>query len=165
MNKYDACKILNLSGDYTPELVKVAYRKACSIYHPDRNPAGLEMMKLVNQAYEALKDTSGESTVTIDGADYGQDLCNALNAIIGLAGLVIELCGAWVWVTGDTRTHKAELKQAGFKWASKKLMWYFRPPDAKVFSNGKKTIGEIRGKYGSKIVSGFTQRDAIAQTA
>jgi hypothetical protein len=33
-------------------------------YYPDRNPAGLEMMKLVDAACEALKDfNSGESVL------------------------------------------------------------------------------------------------------
>lgn len=149
MNAYDACRILNLSSDYTPETVKKAYRLACSKYHPDRNPAGQEMMKLVNSAYEFLKDKSGQSTVNQE-TDYSQELMNALNAVIGLPGLVVELCGAWAWVSGDTKQHKDILKEHGFKWARKKVMWYFRPEDAKVYSNGKKTIDEIREKYGSK---------------
>jgi curved DNA-binding protein CbpA len=160
MNKYDACRILNIQGEYTPEFVKAAYRKACSLYHPDRSPAGLEMMKLVNQAYEALKDEQGKANETIDTQDYGQELCNALNAIMEL-GLTIELCGAWAWVSGNTKGHKDTLKTNGFKWASKKLMWYFRPADAKTFSRGKKSIDEIRTKYGSKIVSGFRQQDRL----
>lgn len=161
MNKYDACRILNILGDYTPESVKTAYRKACAQYHPDRNPAGLEMMKLVNQAYEALKNETGESTVTIDSQDYGQELCNALNAIMGL-GLTIELCGAWAWVSGNTKDHKEILKANKYRWASKKMMCYFRPADAKTFSRGKKSIDEIRSKYGSKIVSGVRQQTALA---
>lgn len=161
MNKFDACRVLNITGEYDPDSVKLAYRKACKEYHPDRNPAGLEMMKLVNQAYEALKDESGESVVTIDAKDYGAEICHALNAIMGL-GLTIELCGAWAWISGDTKPHKDTLKQAGFKWASKKKLWYFRPADAKVFSNGKKSISEIREKYGSKIVSGVRQQTALA---
>ena len=160
MNKYDACRILNILGDYTPESVKAAYRKACALYHPDRNPAGLEMMKLVNQAYDAIRGESGTSTIDINAADYGQELCAALNAIMQ-CGLIIELCGAWAWVSGNTKDHKETLKTNGFKWASKKLMWYFRPADAKTFSRGKKTIDEIRSKYGSKIVSGFKQQHAL----
>lgn len=164
MNQYDACRILNITGEYTPEIVKAAYRRACSMYHPDRNPAGLEMMKLVNQAYEALKEAHGEANDTTVTQDYGQELCNALNAIMGL-GLTIELCGAWAWISGNTKDHKEVLKTNGFKWASKKLMWYFRPADSKTFSRGKKTIDEIRTKYGSKIVTGFSQRNSIAQSA
>ena len=125
MNQYDAAKILGLSGEITPELVKTAYRQASMKYHPDRNPAGTEMMKLVNEAYEVLKEFSGD--VKEQQADYGDLLNEALNAIINLPGLFIEICGAWLWVSGDTRTHKTTLKEAGFKWAPKNKLWYYRP--------------------------------------
>lgn len=51
MNQHDALKVLGLSGQVSPESIKLAYKKACSKYHPDRNPAGLEIMKMVNVAY------------------------------------------------------------------------------------------------------------------
>ena len=63
----DALSILSITGDYTPETVKQAYRRACSQYHPDRNPAGLEMMKLVNVAYDTLKEETGTTTVQATG--------------------------------------------------------------------------------------------------
>lgn len=162
MNKYDACKILELEGDINPEIVKRAYRKACMKYHPDRNPAGLEMMKAVNQAYEVLKDLS--ETISFDSHDtnqtYGDDLNEALNAIIGLSGLEIEVCGTWVWVSGDTKPHKDALKAAGYKWASKKMMWYFRPEEYK--KRHKKgnvySMEEIRFRHGSSKVNPVERR-------
>lgn len=164
MNQYDACRILNITGEYNPTIVKQAYRKASMAYHPDRNSAGHEMMQLVNQAYETLKDASGESVVTVDAQNYGADVCNALNAIMGL-GLTVELCGAWAWVSGDTKPHKDTLKQAGFRWASKKKLWYYRPEDAKVFSRGKKSMEEIRSAYGSQYVGSVKQQGQITQYA
>ena len=50
--------------------------------------------------------------------------------IIRLAGLEIELCGAWLWVSGETRAHKDALKAAGLRWSAKKSMWYWRPAEA-----------------------------------
>lgn len=32
----------------------------------------------------------------------------------------IEICGSWIWVSGNTYGCKTELKQNGFHWASKK---------------------------------------------
>lgn len=159
----DAAKILSLSGDITAEAVKQAYRKACSKYHPDRNPAGAEMMKMVNQAYDVLKNYNFDEPLnaTVSAAAYGDELNDALNAIINL-GLEIELCGAWVWVTGDTKTHKAILKEAGYKWAGKKLAWYFRPSDYKSYSRGKYSLDDIRSKYGSKSVRGADHRQIKA---
>lgn len=151
MKMQDAFNILGIgNGQITPEDITQAYRRACMKYHPDRNPAGLEMMKLVNAAREALKDFIRGESVAGEGRDYGEKINAALNAIVGL-GLNIEICGAWVWVTGDTRPHKNVLKAGGFFWAPKKLAWYFRPEEHKCrTSRGKFTLDEIREKYGSE---------------
>jgi hypothetical protein len=150
MNINDALNILSITGEYTPTLIKNAYRKACAKYHPDRNVAGLEMMKLVNQAYDLLKNESG-TIVEKDITSYGENICSALNAIINL-GLDIEICGAWVWLHGDTRQYKDIIKNAGFKWAPKKKLWYFRPENYKSFSRGKYSMDEIRNMHGSEKV-------------
>ena len=147
----DAAKILGLSGAVTPAMVKDAYRLAAKTYHPDHNPAGMEMMKLVNAAYDVLRDYAGDLEGEADPATgtYPEALNDALNAIIGLDGLMIEVCGAWVWVTGQTRQHKETLKGAGFRFASKKKAWYFRPEDWRSSSRGRYSLDDIRGKYGS----------------
>jgi len=146
----DALGILELNASASADDIKTAYRVACSKYHPDRNPAGLEMMKLVNLAYEALRDyvaqpdiNDGESSLNL-----GDELNAALNAVIGL-GLTIEICGSWIWISGDTRPHKEILKEAGYKWAPIKKMWHFRPSDYKSFSRGKYSMDEIRERHGS----------------
>jgi hypothetical protein len=152
MNIQDALKLFNLSGDITPDLVKSQYKKLAMKYHPDRNPAGLEMMKAINIAFEALKDYSGTST--LDAGDNYPDILNdAINAVINLEGVTIEVCGTWVWLSGDTRTHKDIIKAAGYWWASKKMMWYFRPADYKSSNRGTWDIDDIRSKYGSEKVA------------
>jgi hypothetical protein len=105
-------------------------------------------MKLINSAYDVLKDYDGTDLFE-SNVNYGDALNAALGAVINLKGLIIEVCGAWVWVTGDTRPHSTVLKAAGFKWASKKVAWYFRPADYKSFSRGKYNLNEIRIVYGS----------------
>tara|TARA_B100001989_G_C24534327_1_gene463463 strand:+ start:1634 stop:2131 length:498 start_codon:yes stop_codon:yes gene_type:complete len=150
MNIKDAAKLLSLTGSVTQQDIKKAYRTAAHKYHPDRNPAGAEMMKLINAAFEVLKDFTGDIPESdAQQADYPEALNIALNAIHALTGLHIEICGAWVWVSGDTRTHKETLKAAGFKYASKKKCWYFRPEDWRSKSRGSLSMDEIRGKYGS----------------
>ena len=147
MNNYDAAKILGLTGALEPKETKKAYREACKKYHPDFNPAGEDMMKLVNQAYEVLKDFAGN--LEIENIGYGELLNDALNAVFGLSDVVVEVCGAWVWITGNTRDYKDVLKGAGYKWASKKKAWYFRPEDYRCRSKSDKSLEDIRGKYGS----------------
>ncbi len=143
-------KILNLSGNVNQATIKKAYKIACSKFHPDRNPAGLEIMKLVNQAYEILKN---EQDFTVENeSNYDEKLSEAINTAMTMEGVVIEICGLWVWLSGVTRPHKEAIKQAGYKWASKKKMWYFRPADYKSCSRGKLNMDEIREKHGSKVL-------------
>lgn len=149
LNIYDAAKVLGLTGNITPEITKKAYREACKKYHPDINPAGEEMMKVVNDAYDALKDHNGEIKQRKEQSDYGDLLNAALNVVLKHIDLKTEVCGAWIWVTGNTKEHKEELKAAGFRWAKKKKAWYFRPEGFKSRGRGKASLDEIRFKYGS----------------
>ena len=158
----EALKLLGLSeGQVSQEDIKVAYRKAAFKYHPDRNPAGLEMMQMINAAYDAVKDFEGNFTTTTATENFGEKINDALNAIMGL-NLSIEICGCWAWVTGNTREHKDILKDAGYKWSPKKTAWYFRAEeDKKSWYNKSHTLDEIRFKYGSQSVAG-TERKRIA---
>jgi len=149
MNIQDAANLLDISGEVTPEIAKQAYRRAAMKYHPDRNPAGLAMMQAINAAYKLLSDYTG----TVNQAnDYGDLLNDAINSIVTCAGIVIEVCGNWVWVSGDTKTHKEILKTAGFKYASVKKMWYFRPDEWRSSNRQVNTIDEIRETYGTQKV-------------
>lgn len=157
MNHREALKVLDLPQQCTFEDIKKAYRIACSKYHPDRNPAGLEMMKIINGAYQSLSDyvadgVSGDSDF-INEETLGDEMNAALNAIIDL-GLTIEVCGSWIWVSGDTRPHREVLKAAGYHWAPKKVMWHWRPADSKSYSRGKYSMDEVRAMHGSMTVKG-----------
>jgi curved DNA-binding protein CbpA len=166
MARRDALNILGIDLEIiTSEITKQAYRRAAQKYHHDRNPAGLEMMQLVNAAYETLKDFSGriESNEheTVN-THYGEEINEALNAIMGL-NLEIEICGSWVWVSGNTKPHKEKLKEADFKWSSKKIRWYFRPADYKPRPHQAWSMEKIKEVYGSKIVKNEQQK--LAQCA
>ncbi|MEM9422373.1 MAG: J domain-containing protein [Pseudomonadota bacterium] len=150
MKPADAANILGLTGKVDPQIVKIAYRKAAKTYHPDQNPAGAEMMKVINAAYDVLKGHIGEiEQEEPENAGYPEALNEALNSIVGLSGLEIEICGAWVWVGGNTKAHKDVLKESSFKWASKKKRWYLRPENWRSASRGKFSMEDIRDKYGS----------------
>jgi curved DNA-binding protein CbpA len=153
MNKYEACKILGINGDINPSIVKKAYRSACAKYHPDKNPGGLEMMKSVNLAYEALKNLSENIEIDEKAQGYGDDRINVINALSDTA-LNLELCGSWLWISGDTKEYKEILKSLSCRWAPKKGKWYFRPADYKSRGRGKLSMDDIREKHGSQSVRG-----------
>lgn len=70
----DAVSVLGLSGSVTKLDIKKAYKAAALKYHPDKNPAGAEMMKIINAAFDVLKGFEG--TIPADAQeestqDYG----------------------------------------------------------------------------------------------
>jgi hypothetical protein len=82
--------------------------------------------------------------------NYGEELENVLNIISGLSGVIYEVIGNWVWISGDTREHKETLKEMGCKWAAKKKQWFYRPEEHKSSYNRREhSIDEIREMYGT----------------
>ena len=74
-----------------------------------------------------------------------------IEQIKSIEGIKAEICGKWLWVSGNTRPHANTLKSVGLKFARKKSKWYWRPEGYKRTRRGKTMSMEyIRGKYGSK---------------
>jgi len=72
MNIKDALNLLNLSqGCITLADIKAVYRKSISLYHPDRNLAGLEITQLFNKAYEVAQNYEREYTKANTSKNYG----------------------------------------------------------------------------------------------
>lgn len=76
------------------------------------------------------------------------EIKQAVGSILPL-GLTVEVCGSWVWVSGETRQHKESLKEHGFRWAPKKKVWYFKPSTCKGFFKGNTPMDDIKRKYGA----------------
>jgi len=152
MKQSDAANILNITGELTKEIIKKAYKRAAAKYHPDKEGGNVETMKMVNEAYETLKDYEG--VVEANNFEYPDLVADAINKVIDLEGIIIEVCGNWVWLTGETKIHSKQLGRdgAGFKYARKKRAWFFRPDDYKSSSRGSMTLDDIRYNHGSKTV-------------
>ena len=59
MDRKDYYQVLEIEREATPQNIKEAYRKLAFQYHPDRNrgnPAAVEKMKKLNEAYAVLSD-------------------------------------------------------------------------------------------------------------
>lgn len=155
MNINEALNLLNLSTTASKEDIKRAYKKAAVKYHPDRNPAGSEVMKAINSAYEFLSSLNSDSFTHTDAENaynFAEELAEIIEKLKNLQGVIIEVCGNWLWLSGETKAHKESLKSLGCFWAAKKCKWYYRPAEHKSRNQGKSwDMEEIRSKYGSSI--------------
>ena len=62
-----------------------------------------------------------------DSPEEGEGAIRRAAEEFGLAIRETSLC---IWLAGDTKPHKDDLKKAGAKWSHKKGAWYFRKPQA-----------------------------------
>jgi len=139
----------------TLEEIKNAYRKLVREHHPDLG-GDEEVMKALNFAYEqAIRSGrfAEEMNRTKTNIDQESAFRDILERLIVLQGLVLEICGSWLWVTGNTYHYKDFLKEHGLKWASKKKAWFWRPDDAKVRTRGELSMDDIRWRHGSQIIT------------
>ena len=148
----------------TIEEAKEIYKKLCRQYHPDLNESDTtEAMKSINnefeQVFKTLKDKhKSESTnTTADNKENGAETAetpaefmNIINTLISCEGLVIELCGTWLWATGSTFIHKNKLKSLGFRYASKKKAWYWHSQNDGSRNRKQMTLDEIKALHGCK---------------
>ena len=83
-----------------------------------------------------------------------QELLEKIVALKQLPGLEINLCGSWIWIGGDTKPQKDQLKALGCWWAAKKQLWYWHlPVETKHYRRSKtKTMAEIEEKYGKQAI-------------
>jgi hypothetical protein len=169
-------KINYFSDCKTIEQIKKRYRELAQKFHPDHNPNTdtNKIMAEINLQYEQQKgrkftstnhETNKEYTQEFDPFDGYREL---IDALLKIPSITIELCGSWLWITGDTKPVKDYLKELGFKFSGKKCAWYWKPGDKKYRKKSKKELNldEIRNLYGSEKVNRTEQereqRQAIA---
>ena len=155
------------------EELKKEFRRLAMIHHPDRG-GDVETMKIINLEYEqkheelkhAWNSTHGEDQQCTEAPEEFREI---LEKLLKLDGLEIELCGCWLWIGGNTREHKEELKAAGCRWSNNKKMWYWHHvEEGSKWHRGKRTMSEIRTKYGSQVftadgeTTGYTRIGATA---
>ena len=129
-------------------------------YHPDRHPGAsdneisrlTEIMQNINSEYDELSRVlpkeSGKGFESPEDQENEFHISKVyrdiVNSVLKYDLVKVEL------ISGNTYPIRKELKAAGFMFAPKKKMWYWRPEDKKVKYRGKtQDIEKIRAKYGT----------------
>lgn len=127
------------------EELKKRYRKLAMKFHPDMGGSHEKMAEINNQYEDLFKKLQNKDQNIDDG------FRETIDSIINF-NVKIEICGTWIWVSGDTKSYRKELKAAGFFYSGKKKMWYWHPKEDKKRRKGSMSMEEIREKYGSQKV-------------
>lgn len=160
-----ALEVLGItSGIVTLEEVKKARRSLMLKFHTDINPNGEVFAKAINNAYDFLCKLTFPLNCEskLESKSYLFDLfsdilkdfshCNDVN---------FEICGVYLWATGNIEEYEDLFDKSPFTYASKKNAWYFCPKKLMGKRRRKKTFSmdEIRDRHGHQRI--FTKRNNL----
>lgn len=161
MNKYFGnCK--------TIEDVKETYRKLAKKLHPDCGGDAEEFKKMTAEyqtAFKRLKNihrkadqkNTEQADQNFDYEETPEAFADIINKVVGLDGVEIEIVGSWVWLSGNTYTHRETIKAAGFFFSSKHKKWYWNGGHKKSKKHSKLTYEQVKNLHGCTKVKTGTQ--------
>ena len=145
------------SNSKTLEELKKQYRELAMKHHPDKG-GDTEIMKKINAEYDNLFAKLKDVHQTKDGETYTAKQSTTetpeyfkkiIDELMRMDDVIIEIIGCFIWLTGNTRQYKDQIKALKFQWHSKKIAWYLKPDDYKKRSHKDYDLEEIRNMYGT----------------
>ena len=148
------------------EQLRKQYRDLLKKYHPDNVNGSTEACQEINteydQLFKILKDKhesrSANDNSDTKTSDYNQNMYDwendralreVLQKIVNFDGIEIDLVGYFIWVDGNTYSHKEALKEIGFRWSKQRRKWYWHDGEYRRYGNKKLSFADIQNRYGS----------------
>ena len=143
-------------GLTSPDEIKLHYRELAKEFHPDKGGDTAVMQEINNAYHTALKacdtktynDRTYKYNYTVEDA-----IVETIKKVITLSGIVVEICGYWLWVSGNTIQHKDYLKECGLRFSYKKKAWYFHTMKFYSKKGSGWSMNQIRNVWGSNVVA------------
>ena len=149
----------------TAEDAKELYRDLVKKYHTDNGGSGDEIKEINAEFQQFWKEVKSihrtaagekkESEQAEKEFKYRECDINAfmeiINKLVIVPGIEIEICGSWLWLTGNTYAYKDYLKSIGCRWSKGKKKWYWTEAP---FKNNyhHPSMAAIRIMYGSTVI-------------
>lgn len=137
----------------TLEEVKATFHKLAKELHPDNGGNGEEFKKMFveyKEAFERLKNVhknhDGE-TYTKETTETPEEFAELIRTLTRFNGCIVELIGSWIWVSGNTKEYKDQLKALNFKFSGNKQAWYFHEGSYHRRSGKIYNLDDIRSMY------------------
>ena len=159
----------------SPAETKQYYKKQAFKLHPDRSTGNHNLFIEMQAEYlKRLKQLDGQESTGFDKKAHTYyyneavetEIMEKITELLNLKAndLEIELCGVWLWVSGNTKAYKDRLKELKLVWHSRRLKWYFRTGGKRKRKMSKMSMDDIRFAYGSRSFEAEKQeqRRAIA---
>lgn len=153
----------------TLEELKKKYKKLAFEHHPDRG-GDEEIMKIINNEYDDLFEELKNTHKNKDGEFYTKDTEETpeewrqlIHQLLGLKmiGVLIEVIGSFIWISGNTKPYKDQLKELGLRWSNKKSAWYKSPEGYRRYGKKNFDMNSIRNMYGSQRVNDDSKQKLV----
>ena len=142
------------SGVKNQSELRTRFKELCKKLHPDcggSQTAFVEMMEEYKQLLVKLANCDDKSQwAAKKEAERASEYAELIVQLQKLTGIVIEQCGSWLYLHGNTMQHKEKIKQYGFRWSKNKTAWYWAPYLSDKKTRGHYSMDTIRTIYGSR---------------
>lgn len=143
----------------TAEQGKQLYRELAKRFHPDNGGTGDELKEIIAEfkiwwrSHKDIHQTAEGKTYKAEQEtqETAEEFIEIIKKLSSVPGIEIEICGTWLWLTGNTYPYRDYLKECGCRWSRGKRKWYWTRDE---YRNTKihKSMQQIRNTYGSQFV-------------
>lgn len=143
----------------TVEETKKLYKELALKNHPDLG-GSTTVMQEINAQYEVkLKCLDGQTSTDKQGKTHtykynaeteyvSMEIIDKLLSL-KMPNVEIFLVGTWIWIEGDTKPFKEQLKALKCRWHSTRKLWYFTSSSNKKYRKSSAGIDDIASAYGA----------------
>lgn len=140
----------------TGDELKAKYHELAKKLHPDLGGSHDEFVAMQAE-FEKLwatfknlhKNAKGETYVHETDATASEYM-DIIEQLLKFEGVNVEICGTWIWATGNTKPYKDEFKQLKFKYSPNKQAWFYFEGEYIKKTPNKYSMDTIRKMWGSE---------------
>jgi hypothetical protein len=144
----------------TIEECRKQFRELCLQLHPDKGGKHEDFIAMKNEYDIAIKllaaleagNANRENRKTRFTFESEKALREKIEELLNIPAITIEICGSWLWISGNTFPVHDRIKAAGCKFSGAKKLWYFAVDMAQGRVRGRYSMAKIRNKFGSMTI-------------
>jgi curved DNA-binding protein CbpA len=158
------------SPEMSIEELRKNFRRHCLVLHPDKGGDAEEFKAMKNEYDYFIKLSAAGEAGRAAAKDrkpfytYESEkaLQDAIERFLAIPDIVVEICGSWLWITGNTFPVHERIKALGAKFSRNKKAWYWSPTMSQGKMRGIYSMKKIREKFGSICLESEAEEKLIA---
>ena len=161
------------NGEETIDTLRAAWKRLVMQLHPDKG-GNHESFTAMKNEYDYLCGLRaacelGRANEKHEEPKYTREseiaLREMIEKLVRVPGIQIEICGTWLWITGNTFMQHTTLSALGLKFSGSKKAWYYAASIRKTFWKGRYSLQQIRNRFGSEKIESTATRSPQLQAA